>query len=92
MSGPFELLDGHPYMRMTTYRRSGEPVPTTVWFAIVDGRVYVFTDLHSGKARRIRNNPRVMLTPSNFIGRPRAASRPRHASWTRTKKTSPAGR
>ena len=70
----FDLLEGHRYMRMTTYRRNGEAVPTTVWFAIVDGRVYVFTDLHSGKAKRIRNNPRVMLTPSNFRGRPRVHS------------------
>jgi PPOX class probable F420-dependent enzyme len=49
-------------------------VPTTVWFAIVDGRAYVFTDLHSGKAKRIRNNPRVLVTPSNFRGRPRVQS------------------
>jgi uncharacterized protein len=71
VSGSFELLEGHRYMRMTTYRRNGEAVPTTVWFAIVDGRVYVFTDLHSGKAKRIRNNHRVLVTPSNFRGRPK---------------------
>jgi hypothetical protein len=45
MSGSFDLLEGHRYMRMTTYLRNGEAVPTTVWFAIVDGRVYVFLDL-----------------------------------------------
>jgi uncharacterized protein len=59
-------------MRMTTYRRNGEAVPTTVWFAILDGRVYVFTDLHSDKAIRISNNP--FVTPSNFIGRPKVVS------------------
>ena len=60
-------------MRLTTFRRSGEGVPTTVWFALVEGRAYVFTAANSGKAKRIRNEPRVTLTPSNFRGRPRAA-------------------
>lgn len=74
MSGSFELLEGYRYVRMLTYRKSGEAVPTTVWFARVDGRVYVFTGSHTGKAKRIRNNPRVNLTPSNFMGRPKVRS------------------
>ena len=67
----FETLEGHQYARLTTYRESGEPVPTPVWFALVDGRVYVFTDILSGKAKRIYNDPRVTLAPSGFRGRPR---------------------
>jgi uncharacterized protein len=74
VSGSFELLEGHRYVSMVTYRRSGEGVPTTVWFALVDGKAYVFTGVQTGKAKRIRNNPRVTLTSSNFIGRPRAQS------------------
>jgi uncharacterized protein len=73
-AGSLELLEGYRYVRMVTYRRSGEAVPTTVWFALVDGRAYVFTGKHTGKAKRIRNNPRVSLTPSNFIGRPKVRS------------------
>ena len=71
MSGSFDLLEGYRYVRMLTYRKSGEAVPTTVWFALVDGRAYVFTGGQTGKAKRIRNNSRVKLTPSNFIGRPK---------------------
>lgn len=70
MSAWFEVLEGHRYVRMTTYRRNGEGVPTTVWFALVDDTAYVFTGTQTGKAKRIRNNPRVTLTPSNFRGRP----------------------
>ena len=58
----FEHLEGHRYARLTTYRKSGEPVPITVWFAVVgvpDNRVYVFTDALSGKAKRVRNDPQV---------------------------------
>jgi PPOX class probable F420-dependent enzyme len=40
----------------------------------VDGKAYVFTSANSGKAKRIRNNPRVTLTPSNFRGKPAAQS------------------
>ncbi len=67
---PFDLLEGQRYVRLTTFRKNGEAVPTTVWFALVGDKAYVFTGMHSGKARRIRNNPGVTLTPSNFRGKP----------------------
>ena len=67
MSGSFELLEGYRYVSMVTYRRSGEGVPTTVWFALVDGKAYVFTGTQTGKAKRIRNNPRVRLTPQTRL-------------------------
>lgn len=70
----FDILEGRRYMRLTTYRRSGEGVPTAVWFARVGGRLVVVTDSESGKAKRIRNNPRVILAPSDFRGRPRGGS------------------
>ena len=70
-AGTFGLLEGHRYMRLTTFRKNGEAVPTTVWFALVDGKAYVFTSANSGKAKRIRNNPRVVVTPSNFRGGPK---------------------
>ena len=72
-AGPFDLLEGQRFVSLTTFRRSGEGVPTTVWFALVEGRAYVFTAANSGKAKRIRNDPRVTLTPSNFRGRPKTA-------------------
>jgi uncharacterized protein len=74
VSGSFEVLEGHRYVRMITYRKSGAAVPTTVWFALADGRAYVFTALHSGKVKRLRDNPRVILTPSNFMGGPKVES------------------
>ena len=70
-AGPFDLLEGQRYVRLTTFRRSGKAVPTTVWFALVEDKAYVFTGANSGKAKRIRNNPSVTLTPSNFRGKPR---------------------
>ena len=72
-AGPFDLLEGQRFVSLTTFRRSGEGVPTTVWFALVEGKAYVFTAANSGKAKRIRNDPRVTLIPSNFRGRPKTA-------------------
>ncbi|MBA2713909.1 MAG: PPOX class F420-dependent oxidoreductase [Rubrobacteraceae bacterium] len=66
-----ELLEGHRYIRLTTFRKSGEAVSTPVWFELVGDKAYVFTSANSGKAKRIRNNSRVVVTPSNFRGRPK---------------------
>src|SRR5215210_6903940 len=51
----FEALRKRKYVNLTTFRKSGEAVDTTVWFALVDGRVYVQTGRDSGKVKRIRN-------------------------------------
>lgn len=38
-AGLLGILKGHRYVNLTTFRKSGEAIPTTVWFALVDGRV-----------------------------------------------------
>ena len=76
MATNLDTLKGHRYMNLTTFRRSGEGVSTPVWFALVDSHAYVFTALDSGKVKRIRNNPRVDLAPSDARGRAKGASIP----------------
>ena len=71
---PFGALRGHTYVSLTTFRESGEAVSTPVWFAISGDRIYVGTDPASGKMKRIRNNPRVLLTVSDPWGRTRGES------------------
>jgi PPOX class probable F420-dependent enzyme len=66
----FELLRGHKYCLLTTFRRSGEPVPTPVWFGLADGRAYFRTEAGVGKVKRIRNDPRVRVAPCTLRGRP----------------------
>lgn len=69
---PFADLEGRRYVLLTTFRKNGQPVPTPVWFSLGTGhdRVRVFTDIESGKARRIRNDPSVTLAPCDVRGRP----------------------
>ena len=71
---PFEALEGHTYVSLTTFRKSGEEVSTPLWFALADGRLYATTPRDSGKMKRIRNNPRVRLTPCNARGKPKGES------------------
>jgi len=71
---PFDALEGHEFMRLTSFRRSGEAVSTPLWFEISDGCLYVTTPRNSGKMKRIRNIPRVVLAPSDARGRPRGES------------------
>ena len=66
---PFTYLEGHQYINLTTFRKSGEPVSTPLWFALHDGRLHATTEPDSGKMKRIRNNPSVLLAPCNAWGR-----------------------
>jgi uncharacterized protein len=56
---------------LVTYRRSGEPVPSPITFALSDGRLYVRTEPRTAKVTRIRANPAVLVAPSSFRGKPR---------------------
>ena len=66
---PFSHLEGHNYINLTTFRKSGEPVSTPLWFAHHEGRLYATTEPDSGKMKRIRNNPSVLLAPCNAWGK-----------------------
>ena len=50
----FDMLDGHEYMLLTTFRKDGTPVPTPVWFATDGDRLVDTTGKHSGTVKRIR--------------------------------------
>jgi len=58
-------------LNLTTFRKSGVPVVTTVWFALDAGKLYIWTAQDSGKVKRIRNNPLVQIAPSSHLGKAR---------------------
>ena len=67
----FDALRGHKYVLLTTFRRSGEPLPTPVWFGLGDdGNVYFLSEARLGKVKRIRNDPHVRLAPCSLRGKP----------------------
>ncbi len=66
----FAHLAGHKHCLLVTFRRSGEPVPTPVWFGLGDGKVYARSEERVGKVKRIRANPRVLVAPCDNRGKP----------------------
>ena len=65
-------FQGEKVISLETYRKSGEPVRTPVWFLEENGILYVHTDDSTGKVKRIRKNPKVRVAPSHFRGKPKA--------------------
>jgi PPOX class probable F420-dependent enzyme len=67
----FGHLSGHKYCLVVTYKRSGEPVATPVWFGVDDqGRLYFRTFANATKLRRIANDARVRIAPCSVRGKP----------------------
>jgi len=55
---------------LTTYKRDGTPVATPVTIAVEGERAFVRTWDSAWKARRMRNNPGVLVAPSTLRGCP----------------------
>jgi PPOX class probable F420-dependent enzyme len=67
----FDGLRGRKYCLLVSFRRSGEPVPTPVWFGLdADGRLFVRTEADAAKVKRVRADPRVLIAPATSRGKP----------------------
>lgn len=74
-----DILHGHQYLNLTTFRKNGAAVPTPVWFVQLGDRLYVYTDPSSGKVKRVRLNGRARVAPSDARGKPLAEFLPARA-------------
>ena len=64
-------LASHKYVQLVTFRKSGQPMPTAMWFgADPNGRIYMQTNEASAKVKRLRNRPEVEVAPSDSRGKP----------------------
>ena len=59
------------YLNMETYRKTGKPVATPLWFAEENGTLYIYSLANAGKVKRIRNNPKVRIVPCDVRGKPK---------------------
>jgi uncharacterized protein len=72
----FAQFDGHKYLNLETFKKSGDGVKTPVWFVVdpaanlasSDAKLYLYTIGVSGKVKRVRNNPRVKIAPCDMRG------------------------
>lgn len=58
-----------PFIRLTTFRKTGEPVGTTVWVARDGDSLVVFTPVGAGKLKRLRHTKRVEVVESSRGGK-----------------------
>jgi uncharacterized protein len=72
----FEPFTKHRTALLTTYKRDGAPVATPVTIAVEGDHAYVRTWDTAWKARRMRNDPRVLVAPATMGGRRRGAPVP----------------
>jgi PPOX class probable F420-dependent enzyme len=66
----FDGFRGSKYALIVTFKRSGEAVPTPVWFGLGDGKLYFHSEERVGKIKRIRNDPKVLVAPCTMRGKP----------------------
>ena len=69
MSGQYQF-EKQQFLNIETFRKNGKGVRTPVWFVQDGETLYVWTETDSGKAKRIRNNGKVMIAPSKADGSP----------------------
>jgi PPOX class probable F420-dependent enzyme len=63
-------LPDEKYLLLTTFRRDGTPVATTVWVVPLEGDTFGFaTSSKSGKAKRLAHTNRVTVQASDVRGR-----------------------
>ncbi len=71
------VLGDAKYVAVTTFRKTGSAVSTPTWIVPLDGdRIGFSTSSASGKYKRLRNNPKIVLQPSDARGRVRDGSSP----------------
>ena len=62
-------IQGKRYLSLATFRKTGVPVYTPIWFAEDDDKLYFMTNAKLGKVKRIRNNPQVKIAPCTIRGK-----------------------
>ena len=62
-------LGASDFIQLTTFRRSGQGVPTPVWVVPDAGALAVFTPAGTGKLKRIGHTARVTVAECNRRGR-----------------------
>lgn len=59
------------YLNLESYRKTGNPVTTPMWFTEDNGTLYVYSLANAGKVKRIRNNAKVRVVASDLRGKPK---------------------
>src|SRR6185369_7244650 len=64
-----EALFPGRYLSLTSFKRDGTGVATPLWFVNDGERLLALTGLRSGKVKRIRRDPHVLVAPCRPSGK-----------------------
>jgi len=62
-------IHGQRYISLATFRKTGVPVYTPIWFAEENDKLYFMTNSKLGKVKRLRNNQQVKIAPCTLRGK-----------------------
>lgn len=65
-----QAFEKQQYLNIETFRKNGQGVKTPVWFVQEGEALHIWTEMTSGKAKRIRHNPQVNVVPCKSAGEP----------------------
>ncbi len=71
MSDAISALGAEKFVSLTTFKKDGTAVATPMWVGRDGGQLFFWTPADSWKAKRARNNPRVLLVPCSRGGKVR---------------------
>ena len=57
------------YVSLATFRKTGAEVKTPVWIAGDGDTLYVYSEGHAGKVKRVRNNGKARVAPCDIRGK-----------------------
>jgi uncharacterized protein len=69
-SNPLKAFSKQSFLNLETYKKSGVPVRTPVWFAQDGEKIFVRTIASSGKVKRIKNSTETKIAPCTVRGEP----------------------
>ena len=76
MTDALSVLGAEKFVSLTTFKKDGAAVATPMWIGRDGDHLFVWTPADSWKAKRVKNNPRVVLAPSARGGKVREGAHP----------------
>ena len=64
-----KIFEKAKYINIQSYKKTGQPISTPVWFIIKDNKIFFRTSHNSGKIKRIRNNSNVKFALCDIRGK-----------------------
>jgi PPOX class probable F420-dependent enzyme len=75
----FRTVSGATHVQLTTFRRDGRAVPTSLHLVVDSDAAFFRTWDVAGKAKRLRHTSAVRIAPATFRGRPLGPAIPAQA-------------